>query len=181
MEGPDGAIREVVRLYEQYPERYFYADQYSNPANPQAHYETTGPEVIAQTQGRITHLVAGTGTSGTIMGAGRRLREYDPTIQLVAVEPSDGMQMIEGLKHMATSIIPAIYDMSFPDRKMYVDAEEARDVAQWLARVEGMFVGLSAGAAVAASVRLAREIGRGEIVAICPDSGNRYLTTRLWE
>jgi len=181
LEGSDGAIRKARELVAKSPGKYFYADQYNNPANVRAHYATTGPEIIAQTQGRVTHLVAGIGTSGTLMGTGRRLKEYDPRIQIIAVEPADELQAIEGLKHMATAIVPGIYDAAFPDRKMLVRTEDAYHMTRRLAREEGLFVGFSAGAACHAALELARETRHGIIVVIFPDGGDKYLSTRLWE
>mgnify|MGYP003544266506 FL=1 len=156
-------------------------EQYNNPANWQAHYDTTGPEIIEQTRGRITHFVAGVGTSGTLMGTGRRLREFSAAIQIVALQPAEDLHGIEGLKHMATAIVPGIWDEGFPDRKLSVQTEDAYDMAQRLALEEGMLVGQSAGAAVCAALELARQISEGVIVTILPDAGDRYFSTRLWE
>ncbi len=181
LEGSDGAIREVRRRVAEAPERYFFVDQYNNPANWWAHYDTTGVEVWRQTHGRITHLVAGLGTSGTLMGTGRRLKVYNPQVQLVAVQPADGLQVIEGLKHMATSIVPAIYDPSFPDAHVSVTAEEAWEMTRRLARDEGVFVGFSAGAAVHVACQIGRSLSEGVIVVILPDGGNRYLSLELWK
>lgn len=179
LEGSDGAIlkaRELVRG----SKKYFYADQYNNPANVQAHYETTAPEIWQQTRGQITHLVAGVGTSGTLMGTGKRLKEYNAAIQLVEVQPFDELQIIEGLKHMASAIVPGIYDEKLADRKLDIDTDVAYQEAHRAAREEGLFVGLSAGAAIAAALQVAQEIDAGIIVAILPDSGDRYLSTALW-
>ena len=181
LEGSDGAIREAHRRYQADPERYFMPDQYNNPANWQAHYDTTGPEIIEQTRGRITHFVAGVGTSGTLMGTGRRLREFSAAIQVVALQPAEDLHGIEGLKHMATAIVPGIWDEGFPDRQLSVQTENAYDMARRLALEEGMLVGQSAGAAVCAALELARQISGGVIVAILPDAGDRYFSTRLWE
>jgi S-sulfo-L-cysteine synthase (O-acetyl-L-serine-dependent) len=181
LEGSDGAILQARELAARFPDRYYYADQYNNGANWCAHYETTAPEIWRQTEGRITHLVAGIGTTGTIMGAGRKLKQLKPSIQIVAVEPADELQVIEGLKHMATAIVPGIYEPSFPDRKVLVEAEEAFITTRAVARDEGLFVGLSAGAAIFAARQVAREIEEGVVVAILPDGGERYLSTRLWE
>jgi cysteine synthase B len=180
LEGSDGAILQARELAARFPERYYYADQYNNRANWCAHYETTAPEIWRQTGGRITHLVAGIGTTGTIMGTGRKLKELNPSIQIVAVEPADDLQIIEGLKHMETAIVPGIYDPSFPDRKLRVQAEEAYLTAREVARNEGLFVGLSAGAAIFAARKIAQEIDEGVVVAILPDGGERYLSTALW-
>ncbi|MCS7222246.1 MAG: cysteine synthase [Anaerolineae bacterium] len=181
LEGSDGAIRLVRRIVAGSPEKYFYPDQYNNPANWLAHYDTTGPEIWEQTQGRITHFVAGIGTSGTLMGVGRRLREYNPQVQLIAVEPADELQVIEGLKHMATSIVPGIYDPTLPDRTIYAEANRALAMAQRLAREEGLFVGLSAAAAVDAALQIARELKEGVVVALLPDSGMKYLSLGLFD
>jgi S-sulfo-L-cysteine synthase (O-acetyl-L-serine-dependent) len=179
--GSDGAIREAHRRYEADPEKYFMPDQYNNPANWQAHYDTTGPEIIEQTKGRITHFVAGVGTSGTLMGTGRRLREFNPRIQIVAVLPAEDLHGIEGLKHMETAIVPGIWDENFPDLKLSVRTEDAYEMARRLALEEGILVGQSAGAAVYAALELARQISEGAIVTILPDAGDRYFSTGLWE
>ena len=181
LEGSDGAIREAHRRYETDPEKYFMPDQYNNPANWQAHYDTTGPEIIAQTQGRITHFIAGVGTSGTLMGTGRRLREFNSDIQIAALLPAEDLHGIEGLKHLETAIIPGIWDERFPDLKLSVYTEEAYDMARRLALEEGLLVGQSAGAAVSAALYLARRVSEGVIVTILPDAGDRYFSTRLWE
>ena len=181
LEGSDGAIREAHQRYQANPEKYFMPDQYNNPANWQAHYDTTGPEIIEQTRGRITHFVAGVGTSGTLMGTGRRLREFSAAIQIVELQPAEDLHGIEGLKHMATAIVPGIWDEGFPDRQLSVQTEDAYDMARRLALEEGMLVGQSAGAAVCAALELARQISEGVIVTILPDAGDRYFSTRLWE
>jgi len=180
-EGSDGAIRMARRLAAEHPDRYFYADQYNNPANWRAHYETTGVEIFEQTEGRITHFVAGLGTSGTFVGAGRRLRELCPGITLVSVQPDGPFHGIEGLKHMPTAIRPGIYDETLADVNLEVTTEEAYAMVRRLAREEGMLVGVSSGAALAGALRLARTIGRGVIVTIFPDSGDKYLSERFWE
>jgi cysteine synthase B len=177
MEGSDGAIREARRLAAADPARFFYADQYGNPANWRAHYEATAPEIIQQTGGRLTHFVAGLGTSGTFVGAGRRLRESRPGITLVSVEPDSPLHGIEGLKHMATSIVPPIYDPTLADRHEVVETEESLELARHLARRQGLLVGPSSGAALVAAQRVARDVERGVIVVVFPDSGERYLTT----
>jgi len=180
-EGSDGAIREAHRRYEADPETYFMPDQYNNPANWQAHYDTTGPEIIRQTQGRITHFIAGVGTSGTLMGTGRRLRAFNPDIQIAALLPAEDLHGIEGLKHLETAIVPGIWDAHFPDLKLSVYTEEAYDMARRLAVEEGILVGQSAGAALCAALDLARRISEGVIVTILPDAGERYFSTQLWE
>jgi S-sulfo-L-cysteine synthase (O-acetyl-L-serine-dependent) len=181
MEGTDGAIREARRLYALHPDRYFYADQYNNDANWRAHYETTGPEILEQTDGRITHFVAGLGTSGTFMGVGRRLREYNQEIRLISVQPDSAMHGVEGLKHMETAIRPGIYDARLADEDVRVTTERSYAFTRRLASEEGLLVGVSSGAALAAAVDLAARIRHGVIVTIFPDSGTRYLSERFWE
>jgi cysteine synthase B len=180
LEGQDGAIHEAQRLASRDPDRYFYADQYNNDANWQAHYASTGPEIWEQTNGRITHFVAGIGTSGTLMGTGRYLKERNPEIQIVAVEPADELQVIEGLKHMATAIVPGIYDGRFPDRNMPVSADAAYGTVRRLARQEGLFTGLSSGAALRGALQVGEELGSGVVVTLFPDGGNKYLSLDLW-
>jgi S-sulfo-L-cysteine synthase (O-acetyl-L-serine-dependent) len=179
--GSDGAIREAHRRYQADPEKYFMPDQYNNPANWHAHYDTTGAEIIAQTKGRVTHFVAGVGTSGTLMGTGRRLREFNPRIQIAAVLPAEDLHGIEGLKHMETAIVPGIWDDQFPDLKLAVRTEDAYDMARRLALEEGVLVGQSGGAAVYAALELARQLSEGVIVTVLPDAGDRYFSTGLWE
>ena len=184
-DGSDGAIRLARRLAAEAPDRYYYADQYANPANVSAHFTTTGPELWAQTRGRITHLVAGLGTTGTLMGTGGYLKERRPDVALVAVQPDEAFHGIEGLKHLPSAIVPAIYDPALPDVQVGVQTEEAFGLARRLARVEGLFAGASTGANLAAAVGIARDKAeRGEsavIVAVAPDGGGRYLSTGLWE
>ena len=181
MEGTDGAIREARRLFAADPQHYYYADQYNNDANWRAHYDTTGPEIIEQTEGRITHFVAGLGTSGTFMGVGRRLREFNPDVQLVSVQPDSPMHGVEGLKHMETAIRPGIYDDTLADEDVRVATERAYSFTRRLASEEGMLVGVSSGAALVAALDLAERVGEGVIVMVFPDSGTRYLTERFWE
>lgn len=180
LEGSDGAILVVRHIVEENPAAFFFGDQYNNPSNPRSHYETTGVEAFEQTEGRITHFVAGLGTSGTIMGAGRRLREFRRGIQLVAVEPEGGLHGIEGLKHMASAIVPGIYDPAGHDRKVAVRTEAAYDMAQRLAREEGLLVGQSSGAAMVGALEVAGDLREGVIVVVFPDGGDRYLSTALW-
>lgn len=179
LEGSDGAIVKARELAAQFPEKYFYADQYNNENNWRAHYETTAPEIWKQTNGRITHFVAGIGTSGTLMGCARRLREYNPNIQIIEVEPADELQIIEGLKHMETALVPGIYDAHMANRKISVDAKDAYETALGVSKHEGLFVGFSAGAAIFAAREIAREIEQGVIVCVLPDGGERYLSI-LW-
>lgn len=185
LEGSDGAIREARRLYREHPDRYFYPDQYNNEFNWRAHYDTTGPEIIAQTEGRITHFVAGLGTSGTFVGVGRRLRAFGAErgrhIQLISVQPATPLHGLEGLKHMETAIVPGIYDPSLADEDLRVTTEEAYRWVRRLALEEGLLVGVSSGAAMAACVRVARRLREGVIVTIFCDSGDKYLSERFWE
>ena len=181
MEGTDGAIAEARRRYSADPERYFYADQYNNDANWRAHYATTGPEILSQTEGRLTHFVAGLGTSGTFMGTGRFLREHRPGVRLISVQPESPLHAIEGLKHMATAIVPGIYDRGLADEDVTVSTERAHVLTRRLALEEGMLVGVSSGAALAAALDLADRLCEGVIVVIFPDSGTRYLTEEFWE
>ncbi|MBI3288942.1 MAG: cysteine synthase family protein [Elusimicrobia bacterium] len=183
-EGSDGAIREARAMLAANPERYWYADQYSNPMTWRAHYETTAQEIFEQTEGAITHFVAGLGTSGTFVGAGRRLRELLPGIHLVSMEPDGPMHGLEGLKHMETSIVPAIYDQTVAHDRVAVGTDEARSAARILGRRAGILLGPSGGANLAAAVRLGRELaaqGRRAVIAtIFCDSGERYLGERFW-
>ena len=184
LEGSDGAIRMVRQIVAADPERYFYADQYNNDANWRAHYEGTGPEIWQQTQGRVTHFVAGLGTTGTLVGAGRFLREQNAAAQLVAVQPEDELSVIEGLKYLPTAITPGIYAPSLVDRHMTVSAETAWDVTQALAREAGLFVGFSSGAAVAAALQVAKEIplnSEGVVVTLLPDDGSKYVSLGLFD
>lgn len=180
LEGSDGAIRLCRQILHESPERYFKPDQYFNEANPQAHYETTGPEIWAQTQGKITHFVAGIGTGGTIMGTGRYLKERNPQVQVLAVEPDDAFHGLEGLKHMASSIVPGIYHEKELDGKIPVSTESAYDAVYRLGREEGVLVGQSSGAAIWAALKVARELEAGVVVTLFPDFGDKYLSTNLW-
>jgi cysteine synthase B len=180
LEGSDGAILMAREILARDPDRYFKPDQYNNPSNWRAHYDTTGPEILEQTAGRITHLVAGLGTTGTLVGAGRRLHEVNPRIQVIAVEPDAALHGLEGLKHIASSIVPGIYDPSVHDRKIAVSTESGYAMARRLAREEGLLVGESTGAAVVAALEVARDLRDGLVVAIAPDGGDRYLSTPLW-
>lgn len=192
LESTDGAIRMARQLYAENPELYYYADQYNNPANWLAHYETTGVEIWQQTEGRITHFVAGLGTTGTFVGVGRRLREYNPAIQLISVQPDSPLHGLEGLKHLETAIVPGIYDPTLADLELRISTEEAYQMVRRLAREEGLLVGISAGAAVAACLKVAetlaatasfegREPSPAVIVTVLPDSADKYLSERFWE
>ncbi len=180
LEGSDGAILLAREVLARDPDRYFKPDQYNNPSNWRAHYDTTGPEILEQTGGRVTHFVAGLGTTGTLVGAGRRLHEADPRIQVIAVEPDAPLHGLEGLKHIASSIVPGIYDPSVHDRKVPVGTEAGYTMARRLAREEGLFVGESTGAAVVGALEAARALSEGVVVVIAPDGGDRYLSTPLW-
>jgi cysteine synthase B len=180
MEGSDGAIREARRLYAEDPERYYYADQYNNDANWRAHYDTTAVEILEQTGGRITHFVAGLGTSGTFVGTARRLRDFSRDIELISVQPDSPLHAIEGLKHMETAIVPGIYDSALADRDLRISTERAHELTRRLAAEEGLLVGVSSGAALAAALDVAASIRQGVIVTIFPDSGTRYLTESFW-
>jgi cysteine synthase B len=181
MEGSDGAIREARRLYAGNPDAYFYADQYNNDANWRAHYETTAIEILEQTSGRLTHFVAGLGTSGTFVGVARRLREQSRGIRVISVQPDSALHGIEGLKHMDSAIVPGIYDPELADADIRVSTEAAWDMTRRLAREEGLLVGVSSGAALVAALRVASEAPAARIVTIFPDSGARYLTETFWE
>jgi len=179
-EGSDGAIRLVRELVADDPDLYFYPDQYSNPANPRAHYEGTALEILEQTSGRLTHFVAGLGTTGTFVGAARRLKEHDPTIRTIAVQPEDSFHGLEGLKHLPTAIVPRIWSADLADEVWGCPTEPAYDLAREVARTEGLLVGHSSGAALWAVRRLAGTIGHGVVVTVFPDSGDRYLSTGLY-
>src|SRR5262249_648782 len=182
MEGTNGAIREARRLAaEGKSSELFYADQYSNPANWRAHYDTTAVEILEQTSGEVTAVVAGLGTTGTLMGVGRRFTRERPGVTLVAVQPDAAFHGIEGLKHLPTAIVPAIYDPTVPDEQMAVSTEEALRTANLLARREGVLAGISSGAALAAALRVAQEVDEGTIVVLFPDGGERYTSHGLWE
>jgi cysteine synthase B len=181
LEGSDGAIREARALAAAEPDTFYYANQYNNPANWQAHFQSTGPEIIAQTETRITHFVAGLGTSGTFVGTGRALRAFNPDIRLVAFQPESAFHGLEGLKHMATAILPEIYDAQLADQNLEVSTEDAHAMARRLAREEGLFVGISAGAAAVAALRVAETLASGVVVTIFPDAGYKYVSERFWK
>ncbi len=186
LEGSDGAIRAVRQLVTDEPDRYFYADQYNNPANWRAHYNGTGVEIWEQTDGTVTHFVAGLGTTGTLMGTGRRLKDFNPDVQIVALQPDSPFHGLEGLKHMPTAIKPGIYDEFFPDRQLAIRTEDTHVMARRLAREEGYLVGISAAAAVVGALRIAEELAdagqAGMIVTLFPDNAYKYLSERrIWE
>ncbi len=181
MEGSDGAIRRVREMVEQDPEGYFYANQYDNPANWGAHYRTTAPEIYEQTDGRITHYVAGLGTSGTFIGTARRLKELNPRIQCLSFQPDSPFHGLEGMKHMPTALTPGIYDASVADENLEIATEDAHIMTLRLAREEGLLVGVSAGAAMVAALKVANRLTQGVVVTIFPDSGDKYLSERFWD
>ena len=184
LEGSDGAIRAVRELAMREPQRYFYADQYNNPANWQAHYQGTGAEIWRQTAGQVTHFVAGLGTSGTLMGAGRRLKDSDSAVQIVSVEPDSPFHGLEGLKHMKTAIQPGIFDPRFADQKLSVRTEDAHAMALRLAREEGYLVGISSAAAMVGALRVAEALAEreaaGTVVTLFPDNAYKYLSEAFW-
>jgi cysteine synthase B len=180
LDGSDGAIREAHRLREGSPGVYFMPDQYNNPFNWRAHFDTTGPEIVQQTNGEVTHFFAGIGTSGTLMGAGRFLKRHNRSIRIIAAEPDDALHGLEGLKHMPSSIVPGIYDPSVYDEKVSVPTEVAYELAHDLARSEGLLVGNSSGAALYAAREVARRTSEGVFVMVFPDGGDRYLSSGLY-
>ncbi|MFN8549660.1 MAG: cysteine synthase family protein [Candidatus Eisenbacteria bacterium] len=180
-DGTDGAIRKVKELYAAEPERYFYPDQYSNPANWQAHYHGTALEIWEQTNGEVSHFVAGLGTSGTFVGTTRRLRELKPGIPCLSFQPDSPFHGLEGMKHMPTAIVPAIYDPSLATENLEISTEDAYAMVKRLAREEGLLVGVSAGAALAASLEVARRLSHGTVVTIFPDGADKYLSEQFWE
>lgn len=183
-EGSDGAIRRVREIFAAAPDHYFYPDQYSNPANWQAHYRTTGPEIWEQTQSRITHFVAALGTGGTFVGTARRLKELNPEIRCISLQPDSAFHGLEGWKHMSTAIVPKIYDPSIADDNLAVRTEDGYAMAKQLAREEGLLISPSAGAAMAGCLAVARTIPRAMqavIVTVFPDAADKYLSERFWE
>ena len=180
MQGSDGAILKARELYAAEPHLYFYVDQYNNAGNWRSHYDTTGPEIIEQTGGRITHFVAGLGTSGTFIGVGRRFREFNPSIRLISVQPDSPLHGLEGLKHMETAIVPGIYEPSLADEDIGVATEDAFELTRQLART-GLFVGISSGANLAAALNVGRRSPDAVIVVVFPDGGEKYLSERFWD
>jgi cysteine synthase B len=181
LEGSDGAIRLVRSLVAADPERYFYANQYNNPANWLAHYETTGPEIWRQSDGAVTHFVAGLGTTGTFIGTGRYLKERNPAIHLVALQPEDELSVIEGLKYLETAITPGIFDPKVQDQDLRVEADAAWEITRRLARRAGLFVGVSSGAAMAGALQVARTLSQGVVVTLLPDDGSKYVSLGIFE
>ncbi|MGH9414927.1 MAG: PLP-dependent cysteine synthase family protein [Terriglobales bacterium] len=180
-EGSDGAIRAARALAAAEPERYWYADQYTNPNNWQAHYYGTAEEIWQQSGGRLTHFVAGLGTSGTFVGTSRRLKELNPAIRCISLQPDSPFHGLEGLKHMATAIVPAIYDATLADENLLISTEAAHAMVRRLAREEGLLVGVSSGAALVGTLEVARQAGAGAtVVTVFPDDGNKYLSERFW-
>ena len=181
LEGSDGALLLAREIYEKNRAKYYLPCQYDNPSNWKAHFDGTGVEIIKQTDGRVTHFLAGVGTTGTLIGTGRRLKEYNENIRVYGVEPDNGFHGLEGMKHLETAIMPGIYDPSVVDETIFVPTEESYDMVRRLAREEGLFVGKSSGGATLAALRLASRIDEGVIVTIFPDGGHRYLSTTLFE
>ena len=181
LEGSDGAIRQVRELALKEPHTYFYGNQYDNPANWMAHYQTTAPEIFEQTEGKVTHFVAGLGTTGTFVGTARRLKELKPDVRCISVQPDSPFHGLEGLKNLASAIVPAIYDASVVDENIEVSTEAAYAMTLRLAREEGLLVGVSAGAAMVAALEVARQVQQGVVVTIFPDSGDKYLSERFWD
>ncbi|MFC1719213.1 PLP-dependent cysteine synthase family protein [Candidatus Poribacteria bacterium] len=178
-EGTDGAIRKAHEILREEPDRYFMPNQFDNESNVLAHYETTGPEILSQTNGEVNVFVAGMGTSGTLMGVGRYLKEEKPGIRIIGVEPVKGHK-IQGLKNMKEAIVPGIYRPEVLDEKVVVDDDEAFETARLLATTEGLFVGMSSGASVTGALRVAKKMKSGTVVVILPDRGDRYLSTTLF-
>ena len=180
LEGSDGAIRLARKLKEENPEKYFMPDQYNNPQNPRSHYESTAVEIWEQTEGRVTHFLAGLGTSGTFMGTSRRLKEFNPDITTIAIEPAEALHGLEGMKHMPTSIVPGIYDSDYPDELVRVSTEDAYNLMKDLLKKEGIFIGHSGGAVAYATLEYAKKLKEGVLVTIFPDGGYRYLSGGIW-
>lgn len=181
MEGSDGAIRLVRKILKENPEKYFMPDQYNNEFNPRAHYDSTGEEIWRQTEGKVTHFVATIGTGGTVMGTGRRLKDHNEKIQVIAVEPDNALHGLEGLKHMSTSIVPGIYKEGELDSKISMPTEPAYEMAERLAREEGLIVGHSSGAAMLGALWTAEKLKQGVVVTLFPDHGDRYFSMLDWE
>jgi S-sulfo-L-cysteine synthase (O-acetyl-L-serine-dependent) len=182
MDGSDGAIRKAREMYSSAPEKYFYADQYSNDANWQAHYQGTAVEIWEQTEGAVTHFVAGLGTSGTFVGATRRLKEFNPAIQAISFQPDSAFHGLEGLKHMDSALVPKIYDPGLADSELEIATEDAYAMVKRIARSEGVLLGISAGAALVAAQTIARQIGdkHAVVVTVLPDSADKYLSEKFW-
>ena len=182
MNGTDGAQAVAKELFRKYPDKYFYPDQYNNEANWKAHFATTAPEIWWQTHGRVTHFVAGLGTTGTFVGTSRRLKEFNPFLQAISVQPDSPLHGLEGMKHLETAIVPGIYDANLADKNVDVATEDAQAMTRRLAREEGLFVGISSGANVFAALRLARELKEDSVIAtILCDGGGKYLNEDFWD
>ncbi len=182
LEGSDGAILKARELAAEHPDLYWYANQYNNDANWQAHYRSTGPEIVAQTNEQVTHFIAGLGTSGTLMGTGRYLKEQLPHVRVIAFQPDAPFHGLEGLKHMASAIKPGIYEESVADEQVEVKTEAAHAMVKRLAREEGLFVGISSGAAAVAALQVAEQLDEGVVVTVFPDAGYKYLSDKnLWD
>ncbi len=180
LESIDGAIMKARELFAQNPDLYFYADQYSNEANPLAHYRTTGPEIWEQTEGKITHFVAGVGTSGTIMGVGRFLKEKNPEVKIIGVQPDSALHGIEGLKHMESAFKPKIFKENLLDEQLFISTETAYRFTKFLLEKKRVFVGVSSGAALAGALEIAKRLDEGVVVTVFPDGGHKYLSARFW-
>jgi len=180
-EGSDGAIRKCREIYQTNPAAYFYPDQYNNPANWQAHFETTAPEILEQTGGKVTHFIAALGTSGTCMGVTRRFRQDAPQVKCYSVQPATGFHGLEGLKHMPTAIVPGIYDPALVDENLWAETEDAYRMVRRLAREDGLLVGISTGANVMAATQVAAQIDSGVIVTIACDGADKYLSEHFWD
>lgn len=181
LEGSDGAIREARRLFLESPDLYFYPDQYNNPANWRAHYESTALEIWKQTSGRVTHFIAGLGTSGTFVGTARRLKELNPEIKAISFQPDSPFHGLEGLKHMESAIVPGIYDAAIADANHEIGTEQAQEYTRKLGKREGLLVGVSSGAALACALKVAEALESGVIVTVFPDAGDKYLSERFWD
>lgn len=181
LEGSDGARHVASALAAEHPDRFYYADQYSNPANWRSHFETTGPEVLRDTEGRLTHFVAGLGSTGTVVGTGRYLREAAPEVEIIAFQPASPLHGLEGLKNLPSSEVPEIFDPHVPDDTLEVSTEDAYEMARRLAREEGLIVGPSSAAAAVAALALSKQIDRGVIVTLFADSGLKYLDLPFWD
>lgn len=180
MDGTDGAQRVVRELVQAEPDRFFYPDQYNNESNWKAHFDGTGAEIVRQTEGRVTHFVAGLGTTGTFTGVSRKLKRYDPNVRAVAVQPDGPLHGLEGMKHLPTAMTPGIYDASLPDALEWVGTEEAHEMTRRLSREEGLLIGPSSGANVVAALRVAQELDHGMVVTVLCDTGTRYLSDPFW-
>ncbi|MBT3669065.1 MAG: cysteine synthase family protein [Chloroflexi bacterium] len=181
LEGSDGAMIVARKIAKDFPKKYYFADQYNNPNNWMAHFETTGPEIWNQTKGGVTHFVAGLGTSGTVTGVTKYLKEQNEEIQSVAFQPESPFHGIEGLKHMPSSHLPGIYEQGLPDINLQISTEKSYEMVRRLAKEEGLFVGLSSGASIQAAIELAKDLEEGVIVTTLPDGGYKYISNQIWE